>query len=88
MLNNNPFSLLAETVTPLAMQYFIIAMILVIAIGFGAMPGVLALGIHTMGFLAKFDSKWFWTSCQNTPFSFDFFLSIRTIMSMAVCLCI
>ena len=31
-----------------------IAMILVIAIGFGAMPGVLALGIHTMGFLAKF----------------------------------
>jgi phosphonate transport system permease protein len=33
---------------------FIIAMILVIAIGFGAMPGVLALGLHTMGFLAKF----------------------------------
>ena len=33
---------------------FIIAMILVIAIGFGAIPGVLALGIHTMGFLAKF----------------------------------
>ena len=30
------------------------AMILVIAIGFGAMPGVLALGLHTMGFLAKF----------------------------------
>ena len=30
------------------------AMILVIAIGFGAMPGVLALGFHTMGFLAKF----------------------------------
>ena len=25
-------------------------MILVIAIGFGAMPGVLALGLHTMGF--------------------------------------
>ena len=25
-----------------------------IAIGFGAMPGVLALGLHTMGFLAKF----------------------------------
>ena len=25
-----------------------------IAIGFGAMPGVLALGFHTMGFLAKF----------------------------------
>jgi len=33
---------------------FIMAMILVIAIGFGAMPGVLALGFHTMGFLAKF----------------------------------
>ena len=30
------------------------AMVLVIAIGFGAMPGVLALGFHTMGFLAKF----------------------------------
>ena len=30
------------------------AMILVIAIGFGAMPGVIALGFHTMGFLAKF----------------------------------
>ena len=29
-------------------------MILVIAIGFGAMPGVLALGLHTMGFLSKF----------------------------------
>ena len=25
MLNNNPFSILAETVSPLAMQYFIIA---------------------------------------------------------------
>ena len=37
-----------------AIQEFIIAMILVIAIGFGAMPGVLALGLHTMGFLAKF----------------------------------
>ena len=30
------------------------AMILVIAVGFGAIPGVLALGLHTMGFLAKF----------------------------------
>jgi phosphonate transport system permease protein len=29
-------------------------MILVIAVGFGAIPGVLALGFHTMGFLAKF----------------------------------
>ena len=37
-----------------AIPEFIIAMILVIAIGFGAIPGVLALGIHTMGFLAKF----------------------------------
>ena len=30
------------------------AMILVIAIGFGAMLGVIALGFHTKGFLAKF----------------------------------
>ena len=37
-----------------AIPEFIFAMILVIAIGFGAMPGVLALGLHTMGFLAKF----------------------------------
>ena len=37
-----------------AIPEFIIAMILVIAIGFGAMPGVLTLGLHTMGFLAKF----------------------------------
>ena len=37
-----------------AIPEFIIAMILVIAIGFGAMPGILALGLHTMGFLAKF----------------------------------
>jgi len=33
---------------------FIIAMILVISVGFGALPGVLALGLHTMGFLSKF----------------------------------
>ena len=33
MLNNNPFSLLAEIVSPLAMQGFIIAMVLLIAIG-------------------------------------------------------
>ena len=48
--------LLARTITIFfrAIPEFIIAMILVIAIGFGAMPGVLALGIHTMGFLAKF----------------------------------
>jgi phosphonate transport system permease protein len=37
-----------------AIPEFIIAMILVIAIGFGAMPGILALGLHTIGFLAKF----------------------------------
>jgi|TARA_B110000977_G_scaffold19411_1_gene23396 phosphonate transport system permease protein len=48
--------LLARIITVFfrAVPEFIIAMILVIAIGFGAMPGVLALGIHTMGFLAKF----------------------------------
>ena len=33
MLNNNPFSILAETIPPLAMQGFIIAMILLIAFG-------------------------------------------------------
>lgn len=33
---------------------FILAMILVISVGFGALPGVLALGLHTMGFLSKF----------------------------------
>ncbi len=37
-----------------ALPEFIMAMILVIAVGFGAVPGVLALGFHTMGFLAKF----------------------------------
>ena len=37
-----------------AIPEFILAMILVIAVGFGAIPGVLALGLHTMGFLAKF----------------------------------
>jgi phosphonate transport system permease protein len=48
--------LFARTITIFfrAIPEFIIAMILVIAIGFGAVPGVLALGIHTMGFLAKF----------------------------------
>ena len=47
---------IARTITVFfrAIPEFIIAMILVIAIGFGAMPGILALGIHTMGFLAKF----------------------------------
>ena len=33
MLNTNPFSALAETVSPLAMQSFIIAMVLLIAAG-------------------------------------------------------
>ena len=33
MLNNNPFSLLAEAVSPLAMQGFIIAMVILIAVG-------------------------------------------------------
>ena len=33
MLNNNPFSLLAEIVSPFAMQGFIIAMVLLIALG-------------------------------------------------------
>ena len=33
MLNNNPFSILAEIIPPSAMQYFIIAMVLLIAIG-------------------------------------------------------
>ena len=37
-----------------AIPEFILAMILVIAVGFGAIPGVLALGLHTTGFLAKF----------------------------------
>ncbi|MDC3233488.1 phosphonate ABC transporter, permease protein PhnE, partial [Pelagibacteraceae bacterium] len=48
--------LLARIVTIFfrAIPEFIMAMILVIAVGFGAIPGVLALGFHTMGFLAKF----------------------------------
>jgi phosphonate transport system permease protein len=37
-----------------AVPEFILAMFLVICVGFGAISGVLALGIHTMGFLAKF----------------------------------
>ena len=37
-----------------ALPEFIVAMILVIAIGFGPILGILALGFHTMGFLAKF----------------------------------
>lgn len=47
---------IARTITIFfrAIPEFIIAMILVIAVGFGALPGVLALGFHTMGFLSKF----------------------------------
>jgi len=47
---------IARTVTIFfrAIPEFIMAMILVIAVGFGALPGILALGFHTMGFLAKF----------------------------------
>ena len=33
MLSNNPFAILAETISPLAMQYFIFAMIFLIAAG-------------------------------------------------------
>jgi len=48
--------LISRTITIFfrALPEFIVAMILVIAVGFGAIPGVLALGFHTMGFLAKF----------------------------------
>ena len=48
--------MVARTVTIFfrAVPEFIMAMILVIAVGFGAMPGIIALGLHTMGFLAKF----------------------------------
>lgn len=37
-----------------AIPEFILAMFLVISVGFGAISGVFALGLHTMGFLAKF----------------------------------
>ena len=33
MLSNNPFSILSETISPFAMQSFIVAMVLLIAIG-------------------------------------------------------
>ena len=33
MLSNNPFSILSETISPFAMQSFIIAMVLLIAVG-------------------------------------------------------
>ena len=53
---NNVVYYTARTITVFfrAIPEFIMAMILVIAVGFGALPGVLALGFHTMGFLAKF----------------------------------
>ena len=53
---NYQIYLISRTITIFfrALPEFIVAMILVIAIGFGAVPGVLALGFHTMGFLAKF----------------------------------
>lgn len=53
---NKTIFFFARTITVFfrAIPEFIMAMILVIAVGFGAVPGVLALGLHTMGFLAKF----------------------------------
>ena len=56
---NYPVYLISRTITIFfrALPEFIVAMILVIAVGFGAIPGVLALGFHTMGFLAKFYSE-------------------------------
>ena len=56
MAPNLPIYYVCRTITIFfrAIPEFIMAMILVIAIGFGAMPGILALGFHTMGFLAKF----------------------------------
>jgi len=56
---NYPVYLVAKIITIFfrAIPEFIMAMILVIAIGFGAMPGIIALGFHTMGFLAKFYSE-------------------------------
>ena len=56
IMPNYALYLVARTITIFfrAIPEFIMAMILVIAIGFGAMPGVIALGFHTMGFLAKF----------------------------------
>ena len=33
MFNNNPFSNLAEVVSPLAMQGFVVAMIILVAVG-------------------------------------------------------
>jgi phosphonate transport system permease protein len=48
--------ILARVVTVFfrAIPEFILAMFLVISVGFGAISGVFALGLHTMGFLAKF----------------------------------
>ena len=33
MLSNNPFSILSETIPPIAMQSFIVAMVILIAVG-------------------------------------------------------
>jgi len=68
-----PFGILAaRNITPNASLYlisrtiiiffraipeFILAMFLVICVGFGPISGVFALGIHTMGFLSKFYSE-------------------------------
>ena len=52
-----------------ALPEFIVAMILVIAIGFGPVPGILALGFHTMGFLAKFYSEAIGISIKSTSSS-------------------
>jgi len=57
--NISPFYsiyIISRTITVFfrSLPEFIVAMILVIAVGFGAIPGILALGFHTMGFLAKF----------------------------------
>ena len=52
---NYPVYVVRRAITILfrAVPEFFMAMILGIAVGFGAIPGVLALGLHTMGFLAK-----------------------------------
>lgn len=53
---NYPVYVISRVITVFfrAVPEFVMAMILVIAVGFGAIPGILALGLHTMGFLAKF----------------------------------
>jgi phosphonate transport system permease protein len=56
-LSNNKFVYyLTHLVTTFfrATPEFILAMVFVVSVGFGALPGILALGLHTLGFLAKF----------------------------------